>query len=126
MPSTLYEALDQAKKQTKLIMIRPGHETEATHCSMRTFSLFERPLPKYETMSYVWGDENLCSTVYVNNKKLNVPSSTAAVLRRMRDPRCERVVWIDSLCINQTSTDERNYQVQIMCDIYSGTTMGLI
>jgi len=126
MFSSLYQELDQAEKESRLILIQPGHKTDALRCSMRTFSLLERPLPKYETISYVWGDATLRSTVHVNHEKLEIPSSAAAVLRRMRDTQCERIVWIDSLCIDQTSTNDRSYQVRLMCDIYSSATTNLI
>jgi hypothetical protein len=44
----------------------------------------------------------------------------------MRLPDRDRVVWIDSICINQEDTDERNYQVALMCTIYSGAVECLV
>ena len=124
--SLLYQELDQAKKETRLIVIGPGFDQDDIRCTMQTMSLLERPLPKYETISYVWGNAALRGTVYVDDHKLDVPLSTEVVLRRMRDPQWQRTVWIDSICINQTNMDDRNYQVQLMCDIYSSTASGLV
>lgn len=126
MSSLQYRELDQAKKETRVIVIGPGIDQDAIRCVMQTISLLERPLPTYETISYVWGNAALRGTVYVNDHMLDVPLSAEAVLRRMRDAQCERTVWIDSICIDQTDMDDRNYQVQLMCDIYSSTALGLI
>ena len=126
MSSPLYRELDRARKETRLIVIEPGFDQNAIRCAMQTISLLTKPLPTYETISYVWGDATLRSTIFVNDHKLDIPLSAEAVLRRMRNTQRERTVWIDSLCIDQTNMDERNYQVQLMCDIYSNTTIGLI
>ena len=124
--SPIYRELDQAKKETRLIVIGPGFGQDAIRCVMQTISLLEEPLPKYETISYVWGNAALRGTVYVNDHMLDIPLSAEVVLRRMRDTQSERTVWIDSLCIDQTDMVDRNYQVQLMCDIYSSTALGLI
>lgn len=125
MPS-VYQKLDISKKQTRLIVIKPGLEQSTIQCLMRTISLLQKPTPLYETISYVWGNAGLRGIVYVNGCKLDVPLSAEVVLRRLRHAVDERTVWIDSLCIDQTNMDDRNYQVQLMCDIYSSTATGLI
>ena len=127
-PSSLhiYRKLDPSQKETRLVLIRPACNEGDVHCEMQTISLLARPPPTYETISYVWGDAKLHGTVFINDQKLNVPLSTEVVLRRMRHAEVERSVWIDSLCIDQTDDDDRNYQVQLMCDIYSNTATGLI
>lgn len=124
--SPLYQDLDQAKRETRLLVIEPGFDQEDIWCAMQTICLSERPIPSYETISYVWGDVALHGIVYVDGHKLKVPSSAEAVLKRMRYTDRRRMVWIDSVCINQASTEDRNYQVQLMCDIYSSTVSGLI
>lgn len=124
--SPIYQELDQAKREIRLIVIDPGCIQDTIRCAMHTVSLLERPLPIYDTISYVWGDATSRGIVYINDHKLDIPLSAEAVLRRMRDTECERTVWIDSLCIDQTNKIDRNYQVQLMCDIYSSTNMGLI
>lgn len=73
-----------------------------------------------------WANAALRGIVHVNNHMLDIPLSAEVVLRRMRDAQCERTVWIDSLCIDQTDMVDRNYNVQLMCDIYSSTALGLI
>lgn len=55
----VYRELDQTKKETRLIVIEPGYEQDPIRCVMRTISLLERPLPKYETISYVLGQCSL-------------------------------------------------------------------
>jgi hypothetical protein len=127
LPSSfVYQKLDPTRKETRLVLIRPGRNEDDVRCEVQTISLLARPLPTYETISYVWGDAKRHGAVHIGNQKLSVPWSTEVVLRRMRRTEIERPVWIDSLCIDQTDDDDRNYQVQLMCDIYSNTVTNLI
>ncbi|ORX94551.1 heterokaryon incompatibility, partial [Clohesyomyces aquaticus] len=49
---------------------------------------------------------------------LNVRSNPASAFRRLRSRSEPRTLWIDSICIDQSNTDERSEQVHIMADIY--------
>jgi hypothetical protein len=42
------------------------------------------------------------------------------VLRAFRDSKSPKSVWIDTLVINQSDTEERNAQVRMMADIFGG------
>ncbi|CCC09331.1 hypothetical protein SMACR_05254 [Sordaria macrospora] len=49
---------------------------------------------------------------------LQVGHNLASAMRHLRNRTEKRMLWIDALCINQSDTDERNAQVQRMCDIF--------
>ncbi|PYH87753.1 hypothetical protein BO71DRAFT_299763, partial [Aspergillus ellipticus CBS 707.79] len=41
------------------------------------------------------------------------------ILRRLRHPEHDRVLWLDFICIDQKNTTEKEPQVPLMCAIYS-------
>jgi len=75
--------------------------------------------PDYEALSYVWGSSTLEETILCNGKPLKVTSNCAEALRNLQPPPGgERLVWVDFICINQSSIHERNQQVALMAQIY--------
>lgn len=48
-----------------------------------------------------------------------VTQNCAAALRRLRVEDNPRIVWIDSICIDQTEITERNHQLGLMAKIYT-------
>jgi hypothetical protein len=55
-----------------------------------------------------------------------VPSTPEAAVRRMRFGDKPRVLWIDAICINQSSLSERSDQVALMSTIYSRASQNLV
>ncbi|KAL2068776.1 hypothetical protein VTL71DRAFT_15114 [Oculimacula yallundae] len=82
-------------------------------------------LPQYEALSYCWGTEDSTESIIIDgDKSLPIKPNLAAGLRQLRqhDPQRSnnyRWFWIDAICINQEDIDERNQQIQLMCDIYT-------
>ena len=52
------------------------------------------------------------------SRTLNIAGNCAAAMRSLRSPTEERTLWIDSICIDQTSLDERSSQVALMGEVY--------
>lgn len=80
----------------------------------------------YEALSYTWGSWERHAFVSVNATSVSRPSTPVpvsrnllAALHRLRQPKKHRWLWIDQLCINQNSINERNHQVPLMGKIYS-------
>ncbi len=89
-------------------------------------ALFE---PDYEALSYVWGPmQDAGETAAI--RYANLPAEAAGfssialgnnvtnALKHMRHRDQPRTLWIDAVCINQQSLDERGSQVRRMADIY--------
>jgi len=75
----------------------------------------------YAALSYVWGDENIKSTIVVNGRQTPVTKNLEVALRALRErPGFEGgfKFWVDALCINQVDYEERERQVRRMHDIY--------
>ncbi|KAL6823356.1 heterokaryon incompatibility domain-containing protein [Trichoderma camerunense] len=81
----------------------------------------------YEAVSYTWGDADQTNEIKVLSHSANKTCATMFVttnchnalvaLRKTHEPR---VLWIDSICINQHSMPERNHQISLMAQIYQG------
>lgn len=124
-----YPPLEPGSKQIRLLHVQAG-SSEPAVCSLHICDLANKP--KYETISYVWGNPNDRDLVRINGHDVSVPASSARAIRRVRLPekksrfawidailpkKKSRVIWIDAICIDQSSIEERSQQVAIMGDI---------
>ena len=88
--------------------------------------------PEFEALSYALGPPGAEEEVHVLKPSapststsglslgcLAVCANLAAALRHLRYRDRERRLWIDALCINQSSASERSHQTYLMHDIYS-------
>ena len=83
-------------------------------------SLVETPLEdagEYIALSYAWGDLSQLHEISCNGKALRVHSNLYSCLQRLRLYE-RRSLWIDALCIDQNSDEEKNHQIPIMMQIY--------
>lgn len=110
--------------QIRILHILRGDESSAIRCSLHVASLSERPA--YEALSYVWGDENNLIPIQVSGRTIGVTHNLHSALTRLRLGHEDRAVWIDQLCINQDDYGEKSTQVQLMREIYSNCTSGII
>jgi hypothetical protein len=94
---------------------------------IQTSSLAGPGIPKYEALSYCWGNTTELYRVDVlvggessheNVKHLWVPRGLRLALERLKLKDCLRVLWIDAICINQTDLSEKGWQVSMMTAIY--------
>lgn len=124
-PSHL-EALDPTLKEIRVLDIAPASGDGIVECMMNHISLLHHPVPVYETISYSWGLSRAPSIIKINGHMTTVPASSEAALRRMRPTDRPRVLWIDAICIDQSSVTERSVQVAIMSLIYRTAMHNLI
>ncbi|KAH7325749.1 heterokaryon incompatibility protein-domain-containing protein [Stachybotrys elegans] len=107
---------------------RPLHGSDGAYDRLPLHgTLIEAPLanpPKYQALFYTWGDPSLCEAINLDGRILRITANCAAALRRMLRGKLERLIWVDSICINQANTPaalaERGHQVALMDVIYSG------
>ncbi|KAK3672467.1 hypothetical protein LTR78_007774 [Recurvomyces mirabilis] len=127
MPSSpVYTRLEQSQKQIRVLIIQPGQPEQPVRCAFDFISLKGIPIPPYETVSYAWGKAVFSEEIYVNDQVFKVAINAKNVLVAMRYPDRQRIVWIDAICIDQGDLEDRNYCVQLMCEIYSNTCAGFV
>lgn len=111
-------------QRIRVLELLPGHESSPVQCLLRQASLLENP--KYEALSYCWGDPSDRTEIICNSKSLSVPKTLAGALRGVRLTDRPRVLWADAICINQRDASEKKHQVQLMREIYSQSQGTLI
>jgi hypothetical protein len=119
MASTIYEALDRNTQEIRLVTILPASPFSKTiECVVRKVTL--RDAPTYIALSYTWGDPSVTAAVFIDGIERQITANLNSALRHIRDEVNPVVLWADAICINQSNTAERNHQVQLMRQIYSG------
>jgi hypothetical protein len=111
-----YTSIPIGHKTIRLLLIYPRPPEGAMKCA-----LFQGPLssaPRYEAISYCWGSSDRDSEITVNGQSLMVPSSSLRVLKVRSSFWEPKLVWIDSVCIDQNNDAERSRQISFMKDIY--------
>ncbi|OQO04039.1 hypothetical protein B0A48_10682 [Cryoendolithus antarcticus] len=115
-----------AAKSFRLLHVSSGEGSQPIYASLRHADLSDDQRPRYETISYAWGDPTPVAEILVNDQLLLVPANTETVLKWVRHVDRERVPWIDAVCINQVDIHERSAQVVCMGGIYSGSSCNLV
>lgn len=91
----------------------------------------------FDCLSYVWGARDPPSLITLieqdeageKKKKaaeLSITPNCAAALRGLRRRFKSRRIWVDAICIDQTSVSERSSQVSFMAEIYNKAECVLI
>jgi hypothetical protein len=117
--------------QIRVLALQPGENDEHLVCHLRVVDVADESL-SYEAVSYVWGSQNTPATIYCRDDtghgyiQLPIPQNAADALEAFREPQVERILWIDSICISQTSIDEKSAQVAMMDSIFANATAVLI
>ncbi|KAH8759828.1 heterokaryon incompatibility protein-domain-containing protein [Diaporthe sp. PMI_573] len=112
-----YPTLDADSAQIRLIILARGDIDSPIRCSYRVVDLDDENL-SYETLSYVWNDGAGTEPILVDGKAVSVTRSLFGALEQLR-VGCERTLWIDAICINQSDNAEKTRQVNMMGRIYS-------
>ncbi|KAI1454181.1 heterokaryon incompatibility protein-domain-containing protein [Annulohypoxylon moriforme] len=116
-----YEPLPADGSQIRLVTILPGVKHKKIKCTVANFPFAkeEGHSIEYEALSYVWGDATVTTAITLNSRPFQVTTNLEAALRNLRHRNKKRLIWIDAICINQTSIPERNQEVRRMGEIYS-------
>ncbi|KZZ92899.1 HET domain protein [Moelleriella libera RCEF 2490] len=75
--------------------------------------------PRYETLSYRWGDETLKEKIIVDGVLFHVTFNLFEALHYFRRHPRGVPIWIDAISINQSDIPERSGQLRIMPHIYT-------
>lgn len=115
----------QNTRATRLLILKPAViSTKPLRCELLEISL--DTAPAYEAVSYAWESQRPSSSILCNGHHLAITANCEAALRRFRKARVARILWVDSVCIDQAAIQERNHQVRIMDEIYAKASSVLI
>lgn len=113
-----YRPLSETNSEIRLLKIafEPGTRqicVEITHAS-----LYDRDLT-YAALSYCWGPPDRLEPISINGEEVCIRGSLHAFLTALCENERTHLLWLDSLCINQQDSRERNWQVRMMGGIYT-------
>ncbi|KAK1637908.1 heterokaryon incompatibility protein-domain-containing protein [Colletotrichum phormii] len=119
-PTDWSAMLPNPKTHIRLLTILPGRQTEEVRCTCSTISstISLDSRPRYNALSYAWGNPDEKAQVIVNGVQVTVNRSLAEALSRIRRQQEPVVIWADALCINQNDADEKKYRIDLMHRIY--------
>lgn len=116
---SMYDGVSLKPGDFRVLQLEPAHNPDDPIVTHLIKAKVDSP-PMYDALSYRWegGDSQ---TVNVNGADLRVTDNLYAALRSLRREAhpLPRVLWVDSICINQASGPERAEQVPLMGQIYS-------
>jgi len=78
---------------------------------------------QYDAVSYVWGTAEASINVPCNGGNLTVTPTVHEMLQHLYP---YRLYWLDSICINQQDSEEKEVQIPLMHRIYSIATFVII
>jgi hypothetical protein len=91
---------------------------------------------QYEALSYTWGTRARDVLIFVVphplpdgllvSEALQMTPQLYAALKRLRWEKASRYLWVDQICIDQTSNNERSEQVMLMDKIYERSKRTII
>lgn len=107
-----------AEEEFRLLKLPAGSGNEIFG-SLHHFNLGSATCPPYRALSYTWDtDQPDIDLQMPQNLVMKIRKNLANALRTLRDSKTDCFVWVDAICINQSSNEERNHQVKLMNGIY--------
>lgn len=110
-------------RSIRVLELQPAANSGAQiSCKLKNISLDDFPEwhANYTALSYTWDGQNASCKIGCDGAILLITPNCNAAIRQLRSATKVEVLWIDSICIDQTpeAVEERNAQVALMGDIY--------
>jgi hypothetical protein len=112
--------LDPESRWIRVFDLQPssGNEEDPIHVQLRAVCLDDNP--SYSALSYAWGNplpsrEVVCEA----GESLSVTENCYDALQQLRHNFRRRILWVDSICIDQADEEEKSHEVSLMRDIYN-------
>ncbi|RMJ17999.1 hypothetical protein CDV36_002314 [Fusarium kuroshium] len=115
-------------KMIRVLILHPARRSsQPIECSFREISLQDNVASvEYEALSYTWGAPTGTQPIRCEGCTILVTPNCEQALLHLRQRFKPRTLWIDAICINQQSTEEKNQQVSIMGDIYTSAVQTIL
>ena len=119
----IYAALDEQTPEIRVLELLPfGGKSSLVESRILTIRL-DKPYEPYLAVSYNWSSKQPTAAIKVNEAYLKIPRKQRGILFALRsrvEPQSRVMIWLDLLCIDQTSVEDTNRQVSLMGQIFSG------
>jgi hypothetical protein len=92
----------------RIFVLQPGKSYEPIECSLILARLSN--MPYVEAISYTWGSNEKPFTITCDNRDVHITRNLRDALRQVRHQNVTRLLWADSICINQEDLEEQGQQ----------------
>jgi hypothetical protein len=120
MSQYCYSPLSPRDDSIRLLRLKPDKDRSADiHCELFEYSLRDcSGSHLYEALSYVWGRSQNKLHIFIHGCSFDVTDNLHEALLELRNHTLERTIWVDAICINQTTLEEKERQIKIMAKVY--------
>lgn len=115
-----HDELPDAATHISLLRISRCVGDKRVACELSTWTVED--VPDYVAVSYTWGDPASTSEITLNGRPMEVRQNCDEVLRQAFGFAATRYFWVDAICIDQSSNQEKNHQVAMMGQIFARAT----
>ncbi|KAK1759186.1 heterokaryon incompatibility protein-domain-containing protein [Echria macrotheca] len=113
-----YQPLSETASTIRVLWLHPKDEAQKhddLHIDLEEIPLQEPP--EFYAISYTWDGQKPTVPIRCGDREMLVTANCFQILCQLRAETAFRI-WIDAICIDQSSIFERNSQVAMMADIY--------
>lgn len=106
----------------RLLELEPSQDVWSNIvCNIREVCVTNDEVPEdeaFDALSYTWISQERTRPITCDGKRLMITRSCEQAMRRLRRRKSSCRLWIDVVCIDQESNDDRNQQVALMGEIF--------
>ncbi|KAK0702799.1 heterokaryon incompatibility protein-domain-containing protein [Lasiosphaeris hirsuta] len=116
----LFEYDNLARDEIRVLTLLPGNDADPIRCEFKSLKR-TAAASTFSALSYLWGPEPQdYETIIVGGCRLPIRPSLHDALVALRRASLEKQrLWVDALCINQFSPEEKKHQIRQMGQIYT-------
>ena len=104
--------------EIRIFDLDPGSADDTITGKIRSESYTTGFFPHYEALSYCWGLDIKDHTIETPEGEIPITTSLSRALRAIRSPAQKRTLWVDAVCIDQSSAAEKEAWIPAMGQIY--------
>ncbi|KFA52453.1 hypothetical protein S40293_08841 [Stachybotrys chartarum IBT 40293] len=114
-------------RMVRILVVEPARsKTMPIRCSFLEGCLDDADSLNFEALSYTWGMPKGTNPIFCDGRIVLITPNCEQALLHLRRSSKPRRIWVDAICINQQSVQEKNIQVPLMGDIYHGATRAIL
>ncbi|KAH6857537.1 heterokaryon incompatibility protein-domain-containing protein, partial [Alternaria alternata] len=112
-----HEPLPDSTTHIRLLKIKSVDAEDRVVCLLTAWPMEEAP--EYYALSYTWGSPTPSHQILINGCVFTAGQNCVYALKQAHAAKANGYFWMDALCIDQSTTQEKNHQVGMMGQIYA-------